>query len=285
MKRYQISAMNLLGHHEIQLSKSDPGKKFMAWVRFLVGVKALIEPDEEMLALVFGSFYNHEMSWDHAVRKYFAFVRDQLVMVSTPQRVYEWERICGYWILINTMLASNRRVMSAALSPLLGEPKPYGKHFLRPDSHEGLDFYNEKLFKKEVQESIPVHLIADGECIHIGKGGRCHAGLVAVFRHLQADGAEVLSVYGNLAQAARISVGRRYAAGDMLGLLDSTHSHAAPYLHFAMAYGAAWDIDEKTVVSIPLNAQTSWIQTRFLDPDMYLRSCGALNCETRNLIP
>jgi hypothetical protein len=39
MKRYKISALDILGHHEIELDKPDPGKLFMASIRYLLGVK------------------------------------------------------------------------------------------------------------------------------------------------------------------------------------------------------------------------------------------------------
>ena len=56
MKRYKISALDVLGHNELSLDKADPGKLFMATIRYLLGVKALIDADEEMKELVFGRF-------------------------------------------------------------------------------------------------------------------------------------------------------------------------------------------------------------------------------------
>jgi hypothetical protein len=48
MKRYQIPASNILGHLEIQMNKSDPGKIFLTLIRYLVGIKALVEDDLTM---------------------------------------------------------------------------------------------------------------------------------------------------------------------------------------------------------------------------------------------
>jgi hypothetical protein len=54
MIRYRIPSNALLGHHELQLGKADPGKNFLALIRFLIGVLALSEEDPLFYALVFG---------------------------------------------------------------------------------------------------------------------------------------------------------------------------------------------------------------------------------------
>jgi hypothetical protein len=41
MRRYNITANNIFGHNEVQLNKPDPGKKFMAFMRLLIGAKTI----------------------------------------------------------------------------------------------------------------------------------------------------------------------------------------------------------------------------------------------------
>ncbi len=91
MKRYGILSTNILGHNEIQLGKADPGKKFLAFLKYLIGLRALTEQDPEMQVLVFGPFLKANGNLQQAVTSYFQFLRDYLVLVGTQQQVYDWE--------------------------------------------------------------------------------------------------------------------------------------------------------------------------------------------------
>ena len=76
MKRYRIPATHILGHNEITLGKPDPGKKFLALIRYLIGVRALVEADIDSKHLVFGNFLGQEGDPELAVSRYFKFIRD-----------------------------------------------------------------------------------------------------------------------------------------------------------------------------------------------------------------
>lgn len=103
MKQYGIPASSILGHHEIQLGKPDPGKKFMATIRCLVGLKALTDPDPRMKELVFGQFFRALNNSNEAIRSYFKFVRDYHVMVSNEQSGAEWEAESKYWSIYEAL--------------------------------------------------------------------------------------------------------------------------------------------------------------------------------------
>jgi hypothetical protein len=101
MRRYSIKASNILGHNEIQLDKSDPGKRFMALIRLLVGAKALTDVDPVMNDLIFGQYLDIKYDPALAVRIYFEWVRDYLVLVSQPSQAATWEMESGYWSLFD----------------------------------------------------------------------------------------------------------------------------------------------------------------------------------------
>jgi len=101
MRRYSIKASNILGHNEIQLDKSDPGKRFMALIRCLLGAKALIDVDPVMNGLIFGQHLGLQQDPALAIRIYFEWVRDYLVLVSRPSQVEAWDAESGYWSLFD----------------------------------------------------------------------------------------------------------------------------------------------------------------------------------------
>src|SRR3990172_6750047 len=150
MKRYGIPASNLLGHHEIQLGKADPGKKFMSLIRYLLGVKALLEAEESMKGLVFGQFLTPGGDPAQAVRDYFHFVRDYFLLVGTPRKVYEWESLTKFWGLEAKLggLKSASAQGNKLLLPILGSFSADGHRFLDPENHEGADLYAEGVREK-----------------------------------------------------------------------------------------------------------------------------------------
>jgi hypothetical protein len=95
-------------------------------------------------------------------------------------------------------------------------------------------------------------------------------GQTAIFRHRQADGAELLSIYGHLTCLDGLRVGQLYRAGHALGAVEAARYASDPFLHFAIAYGATWDTDLSRQASIPLNAGTTWIGDRYVDPESFL---------------
>lgn len=273
MKRYRIPAANLLGHHEIQLSKADPGKKFMNTIRYLIGVKALVDQDEQMKGLVFGQFLSaEENSCLRAVRRYFKTVRSYLVLVGAPHVTYEWEAESKYWQMCEAIDPSTRSLTPVReyCHPLAWEDLVVGNFFLRPENHNGVDLFlrDERSTRATIQQRA--RLIAAGKCLFAGSSQHCQGGHAAIFRHRQADGAEVLSVYSHLKEPGDIRIGNIYPAGYWLGSLDEHSARQDFYLHFSVAYGASWDIGLNRGPDIPLNAGVSWIRQRYIEPLEYL---------------
>ena len=281
MKRYNISAMNILGHHEIQLGKADPGKKFLSLIRFLIGMKALIEHDEKMQYLVFGQFFGQENNPQQAVQKYFKFIRDYLMLVGRPQQVYEWEALCSYWFVYDTIAnhihSSSVPLAETFIPPLGGSTSQVGNKFLIPENHEGVDLQfdlNDNNINK--LSLAPVQLIARGKCVYAGDCTGLHPGKLAMFRHRQPDGAEVVTVFGHLKEFGALKIGDFYPQGYPIGNIESHKNHPA-FLHFAIAYGATWDLDLHKNPNIPPNAGFTWIQERYLEPYKFLHGYNHLN--------
>ena len=273
MKRYGILASNILGHNEIQLGKPDPGKKFLAMIKYLVGVKALVEDDDRMKQLVFGQYLNTGSGTKEAVRKYFKFMRDYLVLISARRHVYEWESASKYWFVHDHLFGNEMGILVARSfqDPILSEVSQDGRKFLIPNNHEGVDFYRRKEQGVVARSSAtPVHLVGNGVCSYIGELRDCCMGKTAMFRHRQADGAEVLTVFSHLDQMGDIQVGKSYPISYRVGEVASHAAHINPYLHFAVAYGATWDSDLSHEPNIPLNAGETWIQQRYLHPLEFL---------------
>jgi hypothetical protein len=275
MKRYKIRAMDLMGHHEIQLNKPDPGKKFMALMRYLIGIKALLEDDGAMKGLVFGDFIYEDQDFGAAVQRYFRFTHDYLLLVSTPQRTYEWEVASGFWHTYDRLGASGSAALIASkfTLPVAGEIASQGKVFTDPHNHEGIDLYRQ-LAKLNSSSPLvqPVTLVADGICQFIGPSGGCSSGKIAIFQHRQVDGGEVLSVYAHLNEIGDLKVGNKYPLGYGVGAISSDSPRKDPFLHFAIAYGGTWKTDLSNHPRVPLNVGSSWITERYLDPIAYLQN-------------
>ncbi|MGW8252049.1 MAG: hypothetical protein ACWGO1_15520, partial [Anaerolineales bacterium] len=206
-----------------------------------------------------------------AVEKYFEQVRSYLVLVSTPRTTYEWEAESKYWFTFD-QLASSAALLGVSRdfqTPFKGEISAFGKQYLSPENHEGVDLS----YSGGVEDSrqLPlVYLVADALCVFTGASDHCRSGQAAIFRHRQPDGAEILSVYSHLRDTNNIQPGRKYPGGYRIGYLDHSDHNASDFLHWSLAYGASWDIGLKHGPDIPLNAGTNWITRRYLDPLTYL---------------
>ncbi len=265
MKRYGIPASHILGHHEITLGKPDPGKKFLALVRHLIGVKALVERDGEMKRLVFGQFLDPAGDPELAVGKYFQFIRDYQVLISPPRSVYEWESWSNYWLVERALKKDDpRRTMGQLTRPLDGKLQNR-YNFLVPSNHEGVDLIPDAAASQATREAI---LVAEGECIFTGKSTGGCPGKMAMFRHCQPDGARVITVFNHLDEMANIQAGKWYPPGTQLGTVEYHQQYR--FLHFAVAYGATWETDLRTNPDIPRNAGPTWIRQRYFDPVEYL---------------
>ena len=268
MQRYGIRASNILGHQEVTINKPDPGKKFMALIRLLVGIKALVEPDERMKELVFGQHLSGERQPWQAVEAYFKFVRDYLVLTGRPDTVYEWETATSYWLVRDLASIQTPGQGAAAYfrKPFQGaQPNP-ASTFTIPHHHEGVDLFRRG---QGSLSTVEVQLAAQGECLFAGESHGFHPGNLAIFRHTQPNGAQVLSVYGHLERLAELRAGKIYLPGEPIGstLLTKAKDHV---LHFAIAYGATWESDLRSNPNIPLNVGATWIKQRYLNPVEYL---------------
>ena len=287
MRRYKISANNLFGHHEIQLNKSDPGKKFMGLIRYLIGTKALIDNDPVMNQLVFGNFLGDDQDTLQAVQKYFKFVYDHLLMISRPNRVYEWEALTGYWFLADLLgyLQPLTPLVNLFRPPVTGKYNNPGKLFTLPANHEGIDLYSVTDNKKSTDNANQqITLVADGICQYIGDESGCSGGNLAIFRHRQINGGEILSVYGHLDQVSDLKVGEQYPIRYPIGEIHRHNDRLDPFLHFAVAYGGTWSTDLSRNSKLPLNVQATWIRERYLDPWVILSGTGSSGSVGRSLV-
>jgi hypothetical protein len=277
MKRYQIPIQNLMGHHEIELLKSDPGKVFLNVIRFLIGINALVSGDEALQLLVFGSFKFEKNRWI-AVSEYFRFIRDYLVLVAYPDQIYTWEGKTNYWIVLHSILAqiSNQKqsrhlVFDRMMLPLKEEFQIKRDSYLLPEQHTGVDIYvRENSSPFEQRSPVNVYLPASGECLYTGREAICKYGYVVIFKHVQPDGASVLTIFGNLQKLASLKIGQFYPMGWRIGAFERGSSIGEGCLHFAVAYGASWEtvLRSSPVVSSLINI--NWIQRRFLSPLDYI---------------
>lgn len=274
MRRYQVLGSNLLGHNEIAINKPDPGKKFMALVRCLLGAVALTSNEPELKELLFAQYLGEHGDPDRAVRSYFQFTRDFLLLTAHPHQVYEWEAQSGYWTLADQLPGSTHTMLPTAhifKPPLPGAQPVEGATFLIPHNHAGVDLY---LPASSTAAVTDVQLSAPGQCLYAGPDRYSHPGLQAIFRHRQSDGAEVLSLYGNLSRLGALQPGTVYPEGYTVGQLSSGPGMTF-LLHFGIAYGAIWELDLQKNPYVPLNASVGWISLRFMDPLIYLEANAA----------
>jgi hypothetical protein len=269
MLRYNLSARQILGHHELQIGKPDPGKGFLGLIRFLIGVLALTSQDEKFFNLVFGQYTSPGEDPDWAVREYFKFVRDYLELTLTPVRVYRWESISQYWPFLELLPGAKRGVpvVDEYIAPLEVQSSLRGSLYLKPESHEGIDLY--AATRDQGHQNLPARLIGSGVCLYAGEVNYPHGGKRAIFRHRQPDGAEFLSIYGQLSDLTELTPGKKYPAGYRVGYTQLFTRYHDSFLHFALGYGASWEIGLKNHPQVPLNAGRTWIQQHYLDPMAY----------------
>jgi hypothetical protein len=140
MRRYKIKISDVFGHNEVQLSKADPGKVFMQEIRFLLGVKALVENDDMMKELIFGQFFNGNGDGLTATKRYFTFVRDYMVLVGTPKEVYQWEARSKFWFFYDQVFSPIDPIQTADRfkMPLIGSIS-VKRVFLEVENKPGVD--------------------------------------------------------------------------------------------------------------------------------------------------
>lgn len=273
MKRYMIPAANILGHLEIQMNKPDPGKKFMALIRYLVGIQALVEENEQLKQLVFGNIYRNTHDKTAAVIQYFEYVREYLMLISTPGLVHNWEKISKYWFFRDELTNNHSSIPLTGefCFPISGDYVINGYDYLDPPNHEGVDIHypiKERGYNSSGRALI--RLIANGRCLYYGEVKDCHHGKLAIFLHRQPDGTQFLSVYGHLSGFHNLTVGGDYPMGYLIGHVNNNGSACGNFLHFAIAYGALWDETLSKYPTIPLNGGPYWIKQRYFHPLEFL---------------
>ena len=278
MIRYKIPIQDILGHHEIEIRKPDPGKHFMALFRYMMGVYTLYSGNVELYNLVFGEFQNSGESPWRGIERYFKFLRDYLVIVGFPDQVYQWETAVNYWsfyrnVIQKTGIYNSITPFQRFISPLKEKTIMKKDGFLTPPDHEGIDLFLEQNNEAyQTEKSIDVLLPADGECIYLGKGSSCGYGYSAIFRHYQEDGAEILTVFSNLSKIAYLNVGSILTSGTVIGKITAGNIFGEGFLHFAIAYGATWETVLTNLPNHPTGASQDWIKRRYISPAKYLRN-------------
>lgn len=285
MRRYRIPVQNLLGHQEIDLGKSDPGKKFLALVRLLLGIKALLEPDLLLKELVFGGFLRHAGSPLEAITRYFQSVRSYLCLVDVPRRVYEWEVDSQFWAFYDRLAGKSGLATCEAsvYSPVIEQIEYAGERFLVPEDHAADDIY--RFGSKQKARETAVHLAGSGLCMHAGTLLGSHLGNTAIFRHRLPGGAEILTVYGNLGQLNPLVPGRFYPQGAQLGILEYPWAYADNFLHFSVAYGAVWEKSLRERPNLTESADRTWMLDRYMQPELLTSSRLTTNRLTPAIVP
>ncbi len=290
MKRYNIPALNILGHNEIQLNKGDPGKQFMATIRYLVGVKALLENDSQMKDLVFGQFVDENKDRKGASKKYFDFVRDYLVITATPKEVYQWEADSKYWFFYDHLYKNEELLITGAfqmpVQKVEGKNIVYGNKFLNPEYHEGVDINLQATYKINEDLGTPIELVANGECIFAEKiPGSPGLGNTIMFKHRLPNGSEVITSYGHLDEIGeKIKVGKQYKIGQRIGTMGNTNGQLDSHLHFTVAYGATWDIHLSYKPYVPNSVDAAWNRQRFIDPLVFIEDRIKSNSTSTEII-
>lgn len=272
MKRYSIPANNIMGHFELQMSKSDPGKKFLALIKYLIGIKALIEVDNDMKHLVFGGFLKSPDLAKGAVLSYFKYIRDYLVLTATPRQINQWDA-WSKCLIVYEIIKEGRAIQSRAetyYSPLTNRFWQTGFRYLMPDNHEGIDIYPDIQYAATNNQMQEIRLLSSGICIYLGRCNGLHDGLLAIFRHRLEDGSEIISSYGHLDEIAGIKIGSSYPGGSIIAKIGTPQTPPHGYLHFSLAYGPSWELYLNRNGSIPLNVGPTWIRNYFIDPAHFL---------------
>lgn len=241
MKAYKVPAWSVLGHYEIQPGKSDPGREYLSTVRFLLGVKALVDNDTEMKELVFGDFIDESQNLKKAAQAYFDSVRDYLVLTSYPISVSSFEKKVNYWNFYSQVFGDKEEIpnISFLKSPIRGQDIATGSKFLeqRDDGgyHTGYDY------NMENDKGKPVYLIGNAKCVYSGYLGEGF-GNTAIFRLRTPLGQDFLVRYMHLEELPDISVDTIYNTGVMIGKIGKSGGQLSEHLHLDIAPLATYEV-------------------------------------------
>jgi len=293
MKKYRIPGLNILGHNEISLNKADPGKMFLATIRFLVCVQCLTSNDFLTQQLVFAHFSPQETinysdtlaqklkkvgelfrdTKKQAIKNYLKYIRSYLLLVDTPANVYNWELICKYWVIYDLLVPEERpqAIANDFLYPIKQENIESRGYFLDKINREGVNYYVTKS-DSTLTDIFSINLIANGECIYVGNSELYPTNYIAIFKHRLSTSAEVISIYDNLNNIFDLKLRQSYNRGQIIGEIKEDFSYIPAHLHFAVAFGGTWDLHIKDSRTTPLNAGPTWMRARYLDPVQFLET-------------
>jgi hypothetical protein len=259
MKRYHIPASDLVGHHEIQMDKRDPGDKFMATIRYLVGIKGLLTTNSTMKDLVFGPNIHPGISSKNAAIKYFTHILDFMNLITYPRKVYEWISWSKYLDFIDLLMGGSTRLnpVKRFISPIQGEVKERSKEYKLINGYKGVEIIPVNA------ENDQVLLVGDGVCVDIGKAG--YNSYTAVFRHRLLNGAEIVTIYKNLTDiSSDLQPGEFYSGGLVIGSINESSGR---YLCLAVAFNAPWISNIKTIENGLSSLQDIYLDDYFLNPN------------------
>jgi hypothetical protein len=91
MLRYNLRAWDVIGHLELQADKPDPGKLFLAYVRFMLGVLATQDSAPGFRQLVFGPYYTQPQLAQQA-HQYFSQLDLFTRRITTTEQYQLWNQ-------------------------------------------------------------------------------------------------------------------------------------------------------------------------------------------------
>lgn len=89
MLAYGIRAWDVVGHLELQGDKPDPGKLFMAYIRFVMGILALQENEVSLRRAVFGE-YQSRRQLHRSATSYFEQLDQFTQQITRPDQYQAW---------------------------------------------------------------------------------------------------------------------------------------------------------------------------------------------------
>ncbi len=271
MKAYKIPAWDVLGHYEIQPGKGDPGKEYLSTIRFLLGIKALQEPDKELKGLVFGNFIDGK-DYRKAARDYFDSVRKYLLLTSRPDVVSNWEGKIKFWFVYDSLFSENNDmpIADSLRKPIEEKDIKTGLGFLerRNDGgyHTGYDY------NLENDAGKPTFLIGNAKCIYAGNLGMGF-GNTAIFRLRTPDGADYIVRYLHL-EKLNVKKGNIYIKGKVIGKIGKSGGQLSEHLHLDIAPIATYE--EIGSPNLRLNlwpsatTKMSRVKEQFIDPNVFI---------------
>ncbi len=99
MRAYDLGPWDVVGHFELQHDKPDPGKLFIAGMRYLIGLQALTAGPPWLVRRVFGGLDETRLAVN-----YFHDLAAYLRMVSTPDTFISFDQFFGFTPTFDSLL-------------------------------------------------------------------------------------------------------------------------------------------------------------------------------------